>query len=191
MKTSIFANKSAYYLLYLLLLLTSCGYKFQPGLIPSSYSTISVPFVKGDEDGSFTSTLIREIEQNGRLNYVDHCGDLELFIKLIDLREENIGFRYDRNRRNKIINSIIPTETRIFIVAEVTLIEKYQCKSILGPIEVITSVEFDHDYYSSRNGINIFSLGQLTDLDEAREAVKTPLYKALARKIVEYINESW
>lgn len=171
--------------------MSSCGYKISQGSIPSAYSTVTVPFVKGDEDGSFTSSLIREIEINSGLNYVDHHGDLELQVKLIDLREQNIGFRYDRNRRNEIINSIIPTETRIFIIAEVIVLEKYTCKTILGPVEVVTSVEFDHDYYSSRNGINIFSLGQLTDLDEARVAVKTPLYKALARKIVEYINESW
>ncbi len=43
-------------------------------------------------------------------------------------------------------------------------------------------------YYSSRKGVNVFSLGQVTDIDEARDVAEYPLHRRLAQKIVDYIN---
>ncbi len=173
------------------LFFSSCGYHFGRGSISSVYNTISVPYVIGDVDGSLTATLIKEIEQYGGPSYVDGSGQLRLLVKVLDFRDQNIGFRYDRKRRGQLQHTIIPTETRIKVIAEVTLINSRTCNKVLGPLILSASVDFDHDYYSSRNGVNIFSLGQLDDIDAARDAVKVPLYKALAKKIVEYINESW
>ena len=49
------------------------------------------------------------------------------------------------------------------------------------------SMDFDHDYYSSRHGVNIFSLGQLTDYDTAEDTVRKPLNDRLAEKIADYV----
>lgn len=173
------------------LVLTGCGYRFGQGTIPSIYRSISVPYVCGDKDGSLTAAIINEFEQSGGLITLTNRGDLLLKTNLIDLRDENIGFRYDRNKRGRLTKSVIPTETRISAVAEISVIERCSGRVILGPVILSASVDFDHDYYSSRNGINIFSLGQLSDIDAARDAVATPLNRALAQKIVEYVNESW
>lgn len=174
------------------LVLSGCGYRFgQGGCTAVGYDTISVPFVCGDEDGSLTAAVIKEIERSGTLKYVSSGGSLILKINLLDLRDENIGFRYDRNKEGKLTRSVIPTETRLKAIAEVCVVDACGGNTILGPVILSTSIDFDHDYYSSHNGINIFSLGQLTDYDDARDAVRNPLNKALGRKIVEYVNESW
>ena len=171
--------------------LTSCGYHLGQGGVPGKYHTVSVPYACGDIDGGLTNAIIKEIEITGGLQYVNCDGATELLVNLLDLRDQNIGFRYDRDKRDCVTDCIIPTETRVVAIAEVKLIEAHSGKCVLGPVILSTSVDFDHDYYSSRNGVNIFSLGQLNDVDAARDAVRTPLYKALARKIVEYVSESW
>lgn len=170
---------------------TSCGYRFGQGVVPSSYQTISVPYVCGDQDGSLTAAIINDFEKSGGLRFRSSGAQLVTKIKLIDLCDENIGFRYDHDKKGRRTKSVVPTETRIRAVVELCVIDVCSQKVILGPVILSSSVDYDHDYYSSRDGINTFSLGQLSDIDEAREAVKTPLYRALARKIVEYINESW
>ncbi|MEM1283360.1 MAG: hypothetical protein AAGG81_07385 [Chlamydiota bacterium] len=173
------------------ILFTGCGYRLGQGSIPDTYDTISVPYVCGDIDGALTSAIIKEIEANSGLSYTNHCGSLILSINLLDLRDQNIGFRYDRDKRDRVTDCIVPTETRITAIVEVKVIEACSGKIVMGPVILSSNKDFDHDYYSSRNGVNIFSLGQLNDIDAARDAVKTPLNRALARKIVEYVNESW
>jgi hypothetical protein len=180
------------FILYALCLtLVSCGYRFGQGSIPDKYSTISIPYACGDIDGGLTGAVIKEVELNGGLQYVNCGGSIELCINLLDLRDQNIGFRYDRNKENQITHCIVPTETRVTAIVEIKVIDKCSGKCVLGPVILSSSVDFDHDYYSSRNGVNVFSLGQLNDIDAARDAVRNPLNKALARKIVEYVNESW
>jgi hypothetical protein len=82
-------------------------------------------------------------------------------------------------------------ETRIIATVEISVTESGSCRTLLEPVRLTASVDFDHDYYFSRNGVNVFSLGQLIDIDSAYDAVQTPLHDLLARKIVDYLNESW
>lgn len=171
--------------------LTSCGYKFGQSSITEKYHTVSVPFITGDPDGALTNAVVKEIETNSGLEYVNSGGALLLSIALKDVRDEDIGFRYDRDKKERKTRYIIPIETRITAVVELKVIEACSGKNLLGPVILSASVDFDHDYYSSRNGVNIFSLGQLSDIDAARDSVKIPLNRALARKIVEYVVESW
>lgn len=175
----------------LCVLATGCGYHFGESGISSQYKSISIPYIKGDLDGSFTNSLINEVVTRGIVEYRRDSGDLLLLVKLIELRDENIGFRYDRKKRGELTHSIIPTETRITANTEVTLVEAAKGEVLLGPVILTASVDFDHDYYFSRNGVNIFSLGQLTDIDEAKDAVKCPLNKVLSQKIVDYMIECW
>lgn len=175
----------------LLLLLTSCGYQFGQGGLASRYHSISVPYVEGDRDGSLTAAIVRQLTESGDYEYKNCGGALSLDVKVIDVNDQNIGFRYDRKKSGKLQKSIIPTETRIQAVAEVTVYEAGSCCALLGPVRIQATVDFDHDYYNSRDGINIFSLGQLSDYDEAYDAVKVPLSEALAKKIVDYVNDSW
>lgn len=172
--------------------LSACGYYWgQGGEIISKYETISIPYVDGDLDGWLTAAIIKEATIKAGLDYRRDNGDLILRVKLVDLSDENIGFRYDRKKKGNLTHSIIPTETRVIAVVEVLLIEAASDCVLLGPALISASVDFDHDYYSSRNGVNVFSLGQLTDIDEAKDAVRRPLNYALAQKIIDFIIDSW
>lgn len=155
------------------------------------YETLSVPYVIGDNEGTLTAALIKEVVRSGAFEYRDQGGRLSLLVKKIDMREDNIGFRYDRRKSGKLTRDIIPTETRMTVLVEVSLYDTVSCKNILGPAILSASMDFDHDYYFSRDRVNVFSLGQLSDINEAYDAVEIPLQRLLAKKIVDYVNQSW
>ncbi|MFQ5729847.1 MAG: hypothetical protein ACE5GN_05765, partial [Waddliaceae bacterium] len=92
---------------------------------------------------------------------------------------------------DNLTHSMIPTETRIKVLAEVTVRDSCSGEMVLGPAKIYASVDYDHDYYFSRDAVNVFSLGQLTDSDAAHDAVQSPLNRALAQKIVDYVIHSW
>lgn len=171
--------------------LTGCQYQFGLGELSQRYATISIPYAEGDLKGDLTAEVIKNISSSGAFSYVNQGGELRLKIKVIDSNEENIGFRYDRHKDGKLKKNIVPTETRVSAIAEVTLIDAATGKIVRGPDRITAYAEFDHTYYTTRNEINIFSLGQLNDIDVARDAAKTPLNRALAEQIVDYVINSW
>lgn len=171
--------------------LTGCQYQFGRGDLSERYATISIPYAEGDLKGDLTTEVIRKLSSSGAFRYVSTGGDLTLKIKVIELSEENIGFRYDRKKSGKLKKSIIPTETRVNALAEVSLIEAGTGKIVRGPVRITANAEFDHTYYTTRDKINVFSLGQLSDIDAARDAAMTPLNRALAERIVDYVLNSW
>lgn len=176
----------------LLLALCSCSsYKFGDGGLASKYETLSVPFVQGDWDGDLTSALIEQIARSGVYHYQKEGGAVILNVKVTNIWDENIGYRYYRNKEDRLKREIIPTETRINSTAEVSLVESATNAIVLGPVRLTASVDFDHDYYTMRDATNVFSLGQLNDFDSAYDAVYRPLNRALAQKIVDFINDSW
>lgn len=174
-----------------ILCLSGCTYQFGDGGLASRYRTLSVPFVTGDSDGDLTAILVEEITRAGAYEYVSGGGALILEVEIIDLDDENIGFRYDRKNSGRHTRYIIPTETRVIITAQVALVEACSGNPVLGPVRIDANVDFDHDFYKCRNGVNVFSLGQLSDYYEAYDAMYRPLYRALAQKIVDYISDSW
>lgn len=174
-----------------LLAATGCGYSFGEGGAACSYRTISVPFIQGDWNGELTAAVIHEIAQTGCFEYKKDGGALELKIRIIDFRDVNIGFRYDRKRTGELRKSIIPTESRLGVTVEVALINTATCETVLGPVKINSNVDFDHDYYKSLHAINIFSLGQLSDYDAAYDAAYRPLNRNLAKKISDFICDSW
>jgi hypothetical protein len=171
-------------------LLAGCQYQFGYGELSQRYTTLSVPYAEGDSKGELTAEVIKKISTSGAFRYVNCQGDLILKIKFIELRDENIGFRYDRKKRGKLRHAIVPTETRLKSVVEAVLTDAAG-RVVRGPTRIAASIDFDHSFYSSRHGINIFSLGQLSDIDAAHDAVMHPLNQQLADRIVDYIINSW
>lgn len=171
--------------------LVGCQYQFGRGELAERYSTISIPYVEGDQKGELTTEIIKKLSASGAFRYVTNGGDLLLKIKIIELYDQNIDFRYDRKKRGELKKSIIPTESRFTVVAEVLLVEFGTGQTIRGPTRITASTDFDHTYYTTRDEINIFSLGQLSDIDVARDAAKHPLNRHLAERIVDYVINSW
>lgn len=168
---------------------TSCGYNkgFGRG---NGESTICVPYVEGDQDGLLTTAIIRQIAYCGVFEYREYGANLQLLVKVVDNWDENIGFRYDRTRKNRLIHSLIPAETRIINLVEVSLLDVCSNKVLIGPVRIAGAVDFDHDDYTSRNGVNIFSLGQLSDFDDAQDTAIRPLNEKMAKKIIDFIIQN-
>lgn len=154
--------------------------------------SISIPYVEGDRFGSLTSALVKQFTGRAGLRYAPVGGDLLLKVSIVDKDDENIGFRYDHDSCGKLTKYVVPVESRTTVKVEVTLLDPCSSVSpILGPVQISAALDFDHEYYSSTGGVNIFSLGQLTDIDGARDAVLMPLYEQLAEHVADYILESW
>lgn len=184
----LFRNKMGRCCLFLLFILSGCGYQFTAYSQPYRSKTISVPYAIGDQDGSFTNSLIYALTTGG-YTYVKCGGELSVFVDLVDFRTENIGYRYDREKDGSLTRTLIPEETRLIGIARVSLIDCESGCLVVPAFEVNASVEFDHEYYTTRDGVNTFSLGQLTDYDAARTTAYHPLNKKLAQRIVEYISQ--
>lgn len=171
--------------------LTSCSYQIGYGDLVCHHKTFSIPYIDGDQTGELTAEIIKKMSDSSGLTYTSCDGDLTLDVKLVELRDENIGFRYDRKKKGKLRRVIIPSETRIKALADVKIIERVSRSTIRGPVRLSAMVDFDHTYYANRNRINVFSLGQLNDFDAAQDAVKLPLYRELAERIVDFVINSW
>jgi hypothetical protein len=175
----------------LLLVLTSCGYRLEENFsAEDSPVYVNIPYIDGDVDGRLTSALIKELSSSGKYLY-SPSGELQLIVTIDDYYDENIGFRYDRSRKGKLKHYIIPTETRSYMMVEVELRSAFSEEAARAPVKILASMDYDHDYYIIRHGVNIFSLGQLTDVDTAEEAALVPLEKKMAEKIVDYVVYGW
>jgi hypothetical protein len=170
--------------LVLLLLLTGCGYQFE-SLSPKK--SIEIPFICGDIQGEMTTKLIYLLNASGRYLTTTSNPRYCLSINIIGNKDQNIGFRYDRNTDGDLLRTIIPTESRWSLLAEVTLVDKYSGCIVLGPARISAYYDFDHDWYSTWDGVNIYSLGQITDYADAKDQVQAPLYHKLAQKIVDLL----
>lgn len=170
-------------------LFSGCGYHHESDNMWVRYRTVSIDPIEGDWNGDLTSALVEQITACSSVKYHRCGGDILLHVELENVDENNIGFRYDHHKDGKIRKTIIPTETRLTATAQVSVIEAATNNTLLGPVKIKASVDFDHDYYTTRHGVNIFSLGQLNDYDEAYDAAYSPLIKTLAQKIIEYITE--
>lgn len=178
-------------LAFLGLIFTGCHYQFGHGDLPEKYSTLSIPYVEGDGDGDLTNELISQFSSSGAFRYQTCGGALILRAKWVDVRENNIGFRYDRKKDGHLKKYIIPTESRLSGSLEVTVVESGSERVVLGPTIVTATVDFDHQFYSDRHASNVFSMGQLVDIESAREAVMHPLNRQLAEKVVDLVINSW
>lgn len=173
------------------LVAAACGYRFEEESAIPRHATISVPYVEGDWDGSLTAAIVEQIGRTGCYTYQREGGTLTLKVELGDSTEENIGFRYDRDKHGRLRHSIVPVETRLKARVFVTLIETASGRALLGPACLTDCIEFDHVFESPLKSVNIFSLGQLSDYDDAYDAAHRPLNRALAQKIVDFICHSW
>lgn len=169
--------------------LGGCGYQFSA---PNRFllcKTLSVPYVEGDQDGYLTSEIIHELIASG-YHYTQSGGDVILRIAVLEVIEDDIGFRFEQEKDRSLLDSIISSEMRLKAEVRVEAIDSLRCCPVLEPFVIIVDVEFDHDYYSSPKDINR-TLGQLTDIDSAREAAFRPLNRKIARQIVEYLNNAY
>lgn len=164
--------------------LFGCGYHLE-GNGPKK--SIKVPFICGDPQGELTTKLIYLLNASGYYRTGGEDSRYCLSVYIIGNKDMNVGFRYDRNKDGALLNTLIPAESRWSILAELTLVDTYTNQILVGPARISASYDFDHDWYTTFDGVNIFSLGQITDYADAKDQVQTPLYHKLAQKIVDLL----
>jgi hypothetical protein len=181
-----FNLKGTFLLFAVLLFFTACGF-VPANRLAENLRSISVSPICSDPQGRLRVALAQELLRSGSFYYSANHPDLFLCVEITDLCEENIGFRYDRDNEGVLTNSLIPTETRRKVTCRV-VVEDRCGQKIMGPFCISEEVDFDHDFYQNYDAVNVFSLGQITDLEAAEDAALKPLYTRLAKKIVRYLG---
>lgn len=178
--------------LLLILLLNSCGYHWASSHFEKS---LEIPYVIGDEDGSFTSELIRSFAAEGPL--VRNNAPYRLEVSLVQAKNEVISYRIDPQKiTGKKKKEIVADQNRKTAAVEVTLFEGAQI--VFGPHRISASAEYDYYDGDSYQDLSFqleqkrltalaFSLGQLESSETAQEAASRPLYRQLSKKIVDCI----
>jgi hypothetical protein len=169
----------------LLALFVSCGYRSDLVYEEGEKPELCFPYVIGDSDGALTAEIVRIVSPYFTCD--SEKGDYLLKISICDDFEENVGFRYDRTRKDRLKHYIIPVETRRYIEVEAELLDRNTLKSVKGPVVLTAFTEFDHEYETVRDNANTFSLGQLTDYDAAWETSDALLYSRLAQKVLWFL----
>ncbi|MGH2613367.1 MAG: hypothetical protein ACRDFB_10025 [Rhabdochlamydiaceae bacterium] len=181
------------------MILASCGYKT---ISSEDRPTLSIPYVRGDEEGFLTNAVISEMSRTGLYDYVSSGGELELKIAVVGNHEEVIGYRYDRSeKKGNLQQNLLATENRRHAAAEVTLYRASEDQPIIGPIVVTATAEFDYIDVSTihelafitpsgkRAKVIDFSEGQLDSVEGAQDNVVSPLYANLAKKIAAVVQQ--
>jgi hypothetical protein len=150
-----------------------------------------VPYARGDLDGDLTASVIRELSASPYLRYSPTGARYLICLDVVNYCDQNIGFQYELNKNKNLRHSVVPSETRLTVKADMIVRDAFSQQVVLGPIGLEASWDFDHDWYSSTGGINTFSLGQFTDIDTARDTVLVPLHKRLAKKVIDYLAQTW
>lgn len=169
------------------LLLSGCGYRLSQTMQEGRLVTLSIPYVVGDADGRLSLEIVRAVSTLPCYRYVPCGGEQILVVELAESREENIGFRYDRKKDGKRKKEIVPTETRLFVEAKVSIVDGATNQCLWGPFSIQETTDYDHFYYGHHE-VNVFSLGQLTDREAAKEAAFAPLNQRLAQQIVDLLQ---
>lgn len=167
---------------------TSCGYKWgHDGSLPE-HSKVYIPFVKGDVYGELTAALIQEISQSGVFVYSTYEADYDLEVEIYGIQESNIGFRYEIDKDQIRTNLLIPCEGRLLIEVFVKVICNETGELVCEPLKFFETLDFDHDYYFSHRSTTTESLGQLTEVEEAHDIALRPLYRRLAKRVIDYLT---
>ena len=175
-------------LLTSLLCLTGCaGWHTATSVSADKQMTVCIPYAQGDDSGELTSRVIEAVtNQPGFL--VDESGQYLLKIRLLDDREEKIGFRYSPRELKKGNHKLILEESRAKALAEVSLIDRFTKKIVAGPGYILGNIDYDHQENTIDNDINDLSLGQLSDIDTAQDVTYIPLYRDLSSKIAMWLQ---
>ncbi len=148
--------------------------------------TIAVPYVSGDVNGELTTRIIYELQSLPQLRIDDNASKV-LEISIVDENEDKIGYRQDPTKKHK---KIIPSENRSQMLVKVTLVDRGTKKAYIGPAYILGSIDYDHQNSSVDNNILAYSMGQLADIDTARDVTYIPLYRDIGNKIAIWLQNS-
>jgi hypothetical protein len=192
---------TASFSLLFLCLFSSCGYRWAG---EENISTLSIPYVKGDEDGSLTTELIRSFASSAPVRIVPSGGAYRLDVVVVEQQDDVVGYRIDpQDIRGKIQKNIVRDEGRRTLVLEVSLYQFQSKDPVFGPVRITADVDYDYVDGDSLPDLTFidpqgmprtalaFSLGQLESIEAAQEAATRPLFRRISQKIVDVISTQW
>lgn len=187
-----------FHILFLLplLLLSGCGYRFDGG---GEKISVSVPYVQGDHEGELTEALVWALSRSPSFRYTHGEGDWILQVRFLKSANDRIGYRYDRrnDKNGTRRKNIVGIENRKTSTVEVTVLSAATGCRVLGPQVVRAHADYDYvdpnyigdlafDNLDGQQETSIaFSLGQLDSVGAAGEDATYPIFRRLARTIVE------
>ena len=187
----------------LCLILSGCGYRWNQDSSECRPS-FSIPYVVGDEDGSFTSELVSALASSGLVDVYSRDADFRLEVSIVEQRNETIGFRRDPQKvYGKVKNNLLASEGRKIIAVEATVYRKDSGEVAYGPYRIQSEADYDYIdgdslqqlifFSSSGKAVTVlpFSLGQLEPIESAQEAALKPIYRRISQKIVDVISSEW
>lgn len=151
--------------------------------------TVQIPYAMGDSTGELTRRVIAEVSKQPGFS-VDDTGQYLLTIRLLDSKDQKIGYRYDPIDLEKDKRKIILNESRAMALVEVTLKDTFSNQIVLGPAHILGAIDYDHQQNTIDKDTNEFSLGQLTDVETANDVTYIPLYRDLAVKISAWLQNA-
>lgn len=181
--------KSLPFLLLVLisLLVGGCHYHSCLDETAVSHKVLSIPYAKGDNDGSFTAILYAKMAKKGLFRLARSGGDLQLIVVLQPPTTETVGFRYETNPDGVLGQRLVSSEEELRIEATMELVDLRTCMRIVGPLCVKEELRFDFAPDTSPQNDTTFSVGQLDFEPAAKDAAMEPLYNKLAQQIAELI----
>ena len=181
-----------------------CGYQWERQFPEGNRPIISVPFVRGDEDGSLTAEIISRLESSGLAKVSTANGNYRLVLTILGNCKNQIGYRRDRQKiKSHIQKNLVSAELRKTMDVEVTLFHGTTEDIAFGPYKISAWSDYDYVDGDSYQDLTFpgpkgepilvlpFSLGQLEDVESAELAAAKPLYRKLAQKIIDVISAEW
>lgn len=189
---------------FLLILLSSCGYRWHYDYPEGHRPTVSVPLIKGDADASLTSEIISSLDSSGVVKVARKGADYRLEVRLLSRETDQIGYRRDPQKiQGEVVTNLLASEARNTLHAKVTLYHRNTDQIAFGPYFLNADTEYDYvdgdslqdlTFISSSGALEEvlpFSLGQLESVESAYEASAKPIYRKLSQKIVDVISSEW
>ncbi|MBN4067097.1 hypothetical protein JYU14_03335 [Simkania negevensis] len=171
--------------------LTSCHYSFQSTENNQALlHSLSLPYATGDKDGKLTDALAEALTHQGWSPPTGQ-GRRTLQVTVINIRSENIGFRFERDGSDRVTNSLIPDEARLFATVDYTLVEEAKQRLVIGPFRITATSDFSYQADTSiENSLN-FSVGQLSTYTTAKNNAHASLYNNIAQQIASQLKYYW
>ena len=182
---------------FLSLLCAGCGYQVSKGTLGEGSHTVSLPLIRGDEEGYFRNNLAKELSKSGHFIYSSGEAHYRLDVAIVEDKKETVGYAWDQAPvTGAFIKRLYPNEGRRKVKVSVSLVDTVKKKAVVPPFFVSVSTDYDFvnptalqnvqfkDIHGQVQSVLQYSLGQLDSEEGARQETAGPLSQMLATEIV-------
>ena len=178
-------------------LLAGCNYTSPSNQFGDEVAVMTVPLIRGDEDGYLRIGLAREISQTPGYAYSSSDGSYRVDVKIVKDSAETIGYAWDEKPiTGEFIQRLYPNEARRNVKAMVSVTDIQQNKVVIDPFEVVASTDYDFVNPTALKNIEFtgvdgeghsvlqYSMGQLDSEEGARGEAFAALANNLSKMIM-------